>query len=309
MARITKIWKAIFSINFFLLIAAMIVVSSAKISLSSIGSLNNVDKIKFFAPVIEKLLARGADTGFVYSIISDKSTRFDEKFVKINVTGYLKKADYSKMYSDLSVSKSVGFLRDNYDVLSLCELKYGVPKEVIASILWIETRLGNFLGSSHIPTVFLSTAMADNAEFVELNKKELYKLEKDSLRIIKLDKEIERRAAKKAAWAITELMYLEKLNEISPIPINDLRGSWAGAFGMSQFLPSSYVKWAVDGNGDGVINLFETEDAIFSVGNYLKANGWGSSDSAKRAAVFHYNNSKDYVRAVLLLADKIRDSI
>ncbi len=137
MARITKIWKTIFNINFFLLIASLIVVSSAKISLSSIGSVGNVDKLEFFGPVIDKLLSKGADTGFVYSIVSDQSTRFNEKFVKINVTGYLKKADYSKMYSDASVSKSVSFLKGNIDVLSLCELRFDVPKEVISSILWI----------------------------------------------------------------------------------------------------------------------------------------------------------------------------
>ncbi len=151
--------------------------------------------------------------------------------------------------------------------------------------------------------------MADNAEYIELNKKEIRKIENDSLKIINLYKEIERRAEKKANWAVNELIYLEKLSKISPVPIFSLHGSWAGAFGMSQFLPSSYVKWAVDGNGDGVVNLFEVEDAIFSVGNYLRANGWSDSDEARRAAVFHYNNSKDYVQAVLLLAEKIKDSI
>jgi membrane-bound lytic murein transglycosylase B len=53
------------------------------------------------------------------------------------------------------------------------------------------------------------------------------------------------------------------------INFNDINGSWAGAFGIPQFLPSSFLKFAVDGNGDGVIDLFDMEDAIYSVGNYL----------------------------------------
>jgi membrane-bound lytic murein transglycosylase B len=62
----------------------------------------------------------------------------------------------------------------------------------------------------------------------------------------------------------------------------------------------------VDGNNDGTIDLYTIDDAIFSVANYLRANGWGEDLRQKRAAVFHYNNSQAYVDAVLTLASKAR---
>ena len=61
----------------------------------------------------------------------------------------------------------------------------------------------------------------------------------------------------------------------------------------------------MDGNGDGKVDLYDKEDAMASIGNYLKVNGWGSQSSQQEAAVFHYNNSKDYVNCVLTLAQKI----
>jgi membrane-bound lytic murein transglycosylase B len=85
----------------------------------------------------------------------------------------------------------------------------------------------------------------------------------------------------------------------------DLRGSWAGAFGYPQFLPSSYLKWAVDGDNDGDIDLYTIADAAFSIGNYLKSNGWSVKPSARKNAIHHYNNSDAYVKAVYTLANKL----
>ncbi|HPU23830.1 MAG TPA: lytic transglycosylase domain-containing protein, partial [Candidatus Kapabacteria bacterium] len=87
------------------------------------------------------------------------------------------------------------------------------------------------------------------------------------------------------------------------IPIGDIYGSWAGAFGIPQFLPSSYVKYAIDGNNDGVVDLFNLSDAVFSVANYLKSHGWGEMLSEQRKAIFAYNNSTAYVDAVMKLAE------
>ncbi len=281
--------------------------SSLKISLSSSTPGGITNKEKIFEPVIRALYEGGVDSAFVVGLVNNPSTQFDKRFVKINVTGYLNKTDYSGHYSDYSVKRSLDFYNENIDLLSLCELKFKVPKEIVTSILWIETRHGNYLGKSHVPSVFLSTALADQPDYLEMNLesfKETY--EDDSEELKNFTKLINERAIKKREWALKELHALSILDTISPIPPSNLYGSWAGAFGIAQFLPSSYVKWAYDGNGDGVINLFEMEDAVYSVANYLKCNGWGDSEEKQRGAVFHYNNSTAYVDAVLKLAEKIK---
>lgn len=265
------------------------------------------NKYEQFDYVIEKMKAAGIDSNFISKIIEYPDTEFHERFVKINVTGYLGKGpDYSKHYNQRAVNKSKAFLNENMPVLQLAELKFGVPKEVLTSILWIETRHGAYLGKSHVVSVYLSTAMADKPEHFEKNVEVLKgKVGAKGKEYKKLYKKLIARTDKKTNWAMENLIALSKLDTISPIPILELRGSWAGAFGIPQFLPNSYINWAVDGNGDDSINLFELEDAVFSCANYLKTNGWGETKEEQKAAVFHYNNSNAYVNAVLKLADLI----
>lgn len=297
-------YKSISGFKFGLLLCSAFIVTSVHISYSSSNAMMSTAEI--FEPVAKKLINQGVDSSFIYNLINDKNINFDEKFVKINVIGTGKAADYSSHYNDRAVSKSKEFLGENDAILQLAENKYSVPKEVITSILYVETRHGGYLGNNNIVSVFLSTALADQKEFIELNArtlKETYSDNSDDLD--KYLKKLNERAKYKTNWAMEQLVALEKLNKVSPIPITEIQGSWAGAFGMSQFLPSSYMSWAVDGNGDGVINLFDKEDAIFSVANYLSSNGWGKTETKKRKAIWHYNHSNAYVDAVIKLSELI----
>lgn len=264
-------------------------------------------KYEFFSPIIEKLYEEGVDSSFIENFIEHSSVRFDEKYVKINVTGYLTKPDYSKHYNARSVKKSKKFLSEYISILEEAEKKFGVQKEVITSVLWVETRHGGYLGNNHIPTVFISTAMADQEEFIEMNT-EIFKetFSEDSEKRQEYEDKVIARAKRKSNWALKELVALSKIYSERNVDIYNIKGSWAGAFGMSQFLPSSFLNWAVDGDGDGEIDLFTHHDAIYSVANYLKTNGWGKTEKQQRAAVYHYNHSNDYVDAVLKLADLIK---
>lgn len=282
--------------------------ASEKTSHSTAADSSVQNKLQIFQPVINTLISKGVDTAFIYKLIADSRTNFDERFVKINVTGYLKKPDYSGFYNDYSVDRSRDFLLEHYGKLKEAQQKYGVSMEAITSILWIETRHGNYLGKSHVASVYLSTALADSPEFVSMNIDELDKSfdgSKDELK--ELEQKIRDRAESKTEWAIDELLALEKLENKYGRSAADIYGSWAGAFGISQFLPSSYVKWAVDGNADGVADLFDIDDAIMSVGNYLKINGWSQDKDSRHDAVYHYNHSEDYVDAVLTLAKKLQN--
>lgn len=282
----------------------ILILSSSKISFSSILTDSNEEKFSFFAPVIKELINEGIDSNFIYRTLNHPNTTFNERYVKINVNNFASKPDYSSNWSREAIEKTVKFINNNNEILHLAEINYNVPKEIIASILFIETKHGAFLGNNNLLSVYYSTALCNENVFIAKNKESLKEnFSGNDEEFNSLLNKIEERSQKKSKWAIQQLKALYEIERNSNISIYDLKGSWAGAFGMSQFIPSSYLSWAVDGNNDGYINLFETTDAIFSVANYLKSNGWNSVEESNRKAVFHYNNSSAYVEAVFKLAN------
>ncbi len=81
--------------------------------------------------------------------------------------------------------------------------------------------------------------------------------------------------------------------------------SSSGAMGPMQFLPSTFAAYAVDGDGDGVRDIWNPSDAIFSAANYLCANGAGGGPRALYAAIFRYNHADWYVLMVMRVAAQL----
>jgi hypothetical protein len=89
-----------------------------------------------------------------------------------------------------------------------------------------------------------------------------------------------------------------------------IKGSYAGAFGIGQFLPSSYLRYAVDGNRDGKKDLYHTADALHSVANYLKAHGARmNNEHSQKQAILAYNRDGHYLRSVLSVAKIIKKAM
>jgi membrane-bound lytic murein transglycosylase B len=119
------------------------------------------------------------------------------------------------------------------------------------------------------------------------------------------------RLPKKADWARNQLveflLYCYKDN-LDPLSIY---GSYAGAFGYGQFIPSSFNGYAVDFDRNGVRDPFDWYDTVGSVANYLRKNGYHpgetrfARDSSAGKAVWAYNHSENYVRAVLEFRDEL----
>ncbi len=87
----------------------------------------------------------------------------------------------------------------------------------------------------------------------------------------------------------------------------DLKGSWAGAMGQCQFMPSSYLAYAVDYDGDGRIDIWNNKADVFaSIANYLSTVGWNKSDDSKEKALMHWNHSNYFVASVFELAGDIK---
>lgn len=250
-------------------------------------------------------LSKGVDTVFIRRILSVPQTGFDSQCVRINVINYAKKTNYSFNVNDMSVKSVRAFIVDHDSLLLACEERYNVPKQVIASILWIESKFGRVLGKHHLPSVYLSVLLSAEPEFIEKNLEAVRTgADVDSAHVDSVRRLIAVRAHRKVNWAAEQLKALDRIDRNGTLDVAALYGSWAGAFGMTQFIPSSYVQWAADGDGDGLIDLYTLNDAVYSVANYLHTNGWGPSLVQQRKAVYHYNNSNDYVDAVLKLAEK-----
>ncbi len=264
---------------------------------------------KVFEPVLKHMLAAGIDTTFAVDIIEDNNTEFLERMVRINVVGTVKPADYSQFLDQETVGLAKPFYLKHDSVFTVLEEKYGVPGHTIAALMWIETRHGGYTGYNNVASVYLSLAMANEPKYIQMNIDTLIARHKGSKsELDRLKDKIRSRAKSKARWAVEQLAALEKMHAMYHTSITSIEGSWAGAFGMSQFIPSSYVSYAIDGNGDGVVDLFNEYDAMHSVANYLKKHGWGSSKAQQEKAVYAYNRSKKYVGAVLGLAELLRKS-
>jgi membrane-bound lytic murein transglycosylase B len=259
-----------------------------------------------FAPTVYRLLERGVDSAFLATAFHHPNTTFIPEMLAINVTGFLRKVDYSPNWSEASIRACRVFMDSNRVVLDSVARLYGVPPEIITAVLWVETKFGRHTGRHHVWSVYATLATADQPENIRANQRSYRDTIADERRLAMLDSLVEVRSRRKAAWALDQLVTLADLARDSTLDVLELRGSWAGAFGLPQFIPTSYRRWARDGNGDGRTDLFDTADAIASVANYLRANGWGDERSEQEAALFHYNNSRDYVECILTVADKLR---
>ena len=95
----------------------------------------------------------------------------------------------------------------------------------------------------------------------------------------------------------------------------EIGGSYAGAFGFGQFIPSSFTRYSVDFNENGIREPYSWPDVLGSIANYLRMNGYllNSKDYSKSGdvykAIYAYNHADNYVMAVLELTEKIRDRV
>jgi membrane-bound lytic murein transglycosylase B len=243
---------------------------------------------------------------FSKSFIESMKTNYEEKdfeeVVRLNVLLFLKKADYHGPQVTPEAGHDVQeFCEANKAALTKAEKEFKVPGSVVASLLFMESRYGKNLGHFHVPSVYLDLLEAPRKDVQNYLQSQA---ERYAERITpKQRKEIRERTHRKFDFAIGELKSLQKAFQWKWSLGKEFRGSYSGAFGMAQFIPSSYVRWARANTKDEQPNLDHAEDAIMSVAYYLHSHGWKSSSrKAKIKALMKYNNSVDYARAILALA-------
>ncbi len=210
---------------------------------------------------------------------------------------------YTHFYKDETLQIGRDFLHENSSTHSEAEKIFKVNRHIIAAILLIETHAGKATGKEQVVNRLARLASIAEPNNVALNFEILSK-EDPSITF----QQVQQRAEYLENTFYPEVRALVDLKHKRGVDILALRGSSAGAFGMPQFLPSSYLRFAVDANRDGKISLFHKADAIWSAANYLSHFGWrdNASVAEKRKVLWKYNHSEAYIDTVLEVADRLK---
>jgi membrane-bound lytic murein transglycosylase B len=214
--------------------------------------------------------------------------------------------DYTKIFlKEKRVVQGIKFLHDHESVLSQAETRFHVPRKDLVSILMWESGLGEFTGDYQIFNIFLEQlALMDYAQeyaIRQINKSGLKNPLDDISKKKKESQRLEKRR-KDAGNNLAVLLRLCKQNQQDPLL---QKGSWGGAIGFVQFMPYN-LKYAIDGDNDRKIDLFNFNDAIFSAANYLVDKGkYGNSVESRKKALLAYNRSEEYASGVIAYAEAI----
>ncbi len=139
------------------------------------------------------------------------------------------------------IEGGAAFWRANRERLEQAEARYGVPAEIVVAIIGVETQYGRNLGRYRVLDALATLGFA---------------------------------YPPRSAFFLGELEQFLTLTQEEHLDPRQTLGSYAGAMGMGQFIPSSYRSYAVDFDGDGQRNLWQPADAIGSVANYFARHGW-----------------------------------
>jgi lytic murein transglycosylase len=175
------------------------------------------------------------------------------------------------------LTRGANMLKQYGSVLSRIEEAYGVPGEVLVAIWGLETDFG--VNTGKFPTMRSLATLAYDCRRSDLFKAEML----DALRII-------------------------ERGDVAP---QEMRGAWAGEIGQTQFMPSNYVKFAVDFDGNGRRDLLHSPpDVLASTANFLASHGWQRGKdwepgSANFAVIQQWNKSEVYARTVAYFASQL----
>ena len=156
----------------------------------------------------------------------------------------------NKRVSQVRLNNGNDTLKQNASLLNKTSQKYGVPTYVLVAFLGLESNYGNYMGNENLVR---------------------------SLATLAYD-------PRRSGFFTKEFIALLKLIDKNTIPL-DARGSWAGAMGAVQFMPTNVIAYGVDANNDGKVNLWnDKEDIYASAANFLKKNGWKKGEKWGREA-------------------------
>jgi lytic murein transglycosylase len=185
-----------------------------------------------------------------------------------------------RMVNSFRLTKGASLLRQHAATLARVEKQFGVPGPVLVAIWGLETDFGAYLGS--FPTIRSLATLANDCRRSDMFRAELI----DALRLV-------------------------ERGDLTP---GAMHGAWAGELGQTQFMPSSYLKFAVDFDGDGRRDLIHSvPDVLASTANYLAAYGWQSGadwspGTANFNVLLQWNKSQVYSKTVAYFATRLEET-
>lgn len=183
-----------------------------------------------------------------------------------------------RMINRFRLVKGAALLKRYGESFARIEQQYGVPGSVIVAIWALETDFGGYTGN--FPTIRALASLAYDCRRSDYFKAELF----DALRLV-------------------------ARGDLSPA---QMHGAWAGELGQTQFMPSAYLKYAVDFDGDGHADLIhDVPDVLASTANFLKSYGWQRGagwgpGEPNYAVILQWNKAEVYARTIALLAQKLQ---
>lgn len=177
------------------------------------------------------------------------SAAYDEKVIRFSTSQPEYKTpiwDYMAFLVDPQrIADGKALLKKHSSTLSSIEKRYGVPRHVVVAVWGIESDYGQFRGDFYTPHALANLACA---------------------------------GGRRAKYFRGELIKTLQIASRGDVPATDFQGSWAGAFGQTQFMPTTYDRLAVDHDRDGRKDLVNSvPDALASTANFLKDAGWRNS--------------------------------
>lgn len=191
---------------------------------------------------INRTIAQGHASSDVYNLMSSAS--LNQQVISLDG----KQAEFAKMpweyvesaASSNRINSGKKQVSEHPSLLSRLESQYGVPREVVVAIWGIESSYGAGTGNTDLVNALSSLAYD----------------------------------GRRRSFAEGELVAMLKMIERGDVTRGQLKGSWAGGMGHTQFIPSTWLAQGVDGNNDGTRNPWTISDALSSTANYLSNSGW-----------------------------------
>ncbi len=166
-----------------------------------------------------------------------------------------------KRTSDKKVKDAINIYKKNKRLIDKVESEFFVEKELLLALMGIETNFGKYLGKMDILS---------------------------SLATLSYDK-------RRSSFFTNELITILKLIENGVIDHRILFGSWAGAFGNFQFMPSTINRYAIDYDKNGIIELKKIEDSFASAANYINKIGWKTNGACFKQISLHQKIPKKFL--------------